>query len=131
MLRNDWIIDLTDWLTEPPSGGPFQTWCVGAMLSAVVTVYGLKCCIVQRATTINLARRGSYHLGQDFWFEISGFSAVTFGWLLISVGIFMHFQWFWGNHPRLIPFYEIGKYSAVVSFIFATLAHASAMIAAT
>jgi hypothetical protein len=131
MLRhNENLFDLADWLTDPPSGGPLQMWAVGAVLSAIVSGYGFLCCVTQHATTIGLTTR-SRSLSQGLWVEISGVHAVTYGLVLISIGLFIHFQWFWGNHRRLGQFYELAKYAAVVAVILALVVHVGTMIART
>lgn len=125
------IFDLADWLTDPPSGGPIQMWFVGAGLSAIVGFYGLSCCFAQRAVTLNITSRGYQPLGPGLLVEITGVHAVTFGLLVACIGLFIHFQWFWGNHKRLLAFYEIGKYAAVMGVVAAMIAHGYVMFAYT
>ncbi|MEM9369397.1 MAG: hypothetical protein AAGD07_25755 [Planctomycetota bacterium] len=131
MRRNEYLFDLADWLTDPPSGGPIQMWLVGAGLSALVSLYGLSCCLTQRATTLNITMRGFHPVGRGLWLEITGMHAVTFGLVITCVGLFIHFQWFWGNHKRLFPFHEAAKYCAVFGFVVAIIAHICTMITAT
>lgn len=82
----------------------------------MIFVKGLQCCWAGHATTINMAR----NMGR-FWLEIGGAAAYSQGALLMFLAGFMHFQWFWGNHPTLVRYYEIGKYlsffGAAISFI--------------
>ncbi|WP_442508299.1 hypothetical protein SH528x_007265 [Novipirellula sp. SH528] len=131
MRHNQALFDLADRLTEPPNGGPIQMWSVGAFLSAVVTFFGVSCCITQRATTLNITTRGFRPLGRGLWVDIAGTHAVTFGLLLIGIGLFMHFHWFWGNHKRLFLYHEIPKYAAAVGVIAAMIAHVFTMITRT
>lgn len=58
MRRNEYLFDLADWLTNPPSGGPIQMWVVGAGLSSLVSLYGTSCILTQRATSLNITMRG-------------------------------------------------------------------------
>ena len=131
MQHNESLFDLADWLTDPPSGGPIQMWSVGAALSGVVTLYGLSCCFTQRATTLNITMRGFQPLARGFWLGISGIHAVTFGLLITCIGLFIHFQWFWGNHKRLFRFHEIAKYAAASGVVAAMIAHTFTMITKT
>jgi MFS superfamily sulfate permease-like transporter len=131
MRHNESLFDFADWLTEPPAGGPIQMWTVGAVLASVVSGYGLLCCITQRATTLNITMRGFRSLGHGLWLDISGVHAVTFGLLFTCIGLFIHFQWFWGNHKRLFPYHELAKYGAVVGVIVAMIVHVFTMIART
>tara|TARA_A100001391_G_scaffold144134_1_gene101881 strand:+ start:219 stop:728 length:510 start_codon:yes stop_codon:yes gene_type:complete len=129
--RNETLFDIADWLTDPPAGGPIQMWSVGGVFSSVVMLYGLSCCVTQRATTLNITMRGFSSLGRGPWLDINGIHAFTFGLVVTCVGLFIHFQWFWGNHKRLSPYHEFGKYIAAVGVVVAMLAHAFTMIAWT
>ncbi|GAA4465649.1 hypothetical protein [Novipirellula rosea] len=131
MRHNQTLFDLADWLTDPPTGGPIQMWIVGAGLSSIVTFYGISCCLTQHATTLNITTRGFQPLGRGFWLNITGVHAVTFGMVVVCVGLFIHFQWFWGNHKRLFPFHEFAKYAAALGVVAAMLAHAFTMITRT
>ena len=106
MRHNESLIELADWLTEPPEGGPLQMWSVGAGLAGVVSGYGLICCLTQRATTLNVTMRGFSPLGHGLWRDISGVHAVSFGLVVLCIGLFIHFQWYWGSHERLRAFHE-------------------------
>jgi len=51
------------------------------------------------------------------------------GVFFLFVASFMHFQWFWGNHPKLVYYHEIGKYLSVAGIIVAMGFHAYFMLA--
>ncbi|WDQ19338.1 hypothetical protein [Rhodopirellula sp. P2] len=121
MYQHDWILDLADRLSDGPDGGPITRRVVGVGIAAVVCLHGLRCCLVQRATTINLAHRGQ--MSPMFWKEYNGTPAVTFGVLLICVGLFIHFRWYWGNHKRLQYYYEIPTAISIVCFVIAIAVH--------
>ncbi len=113
MRRNDGLFDLADWLTDAPSGGPVQKWGVGIALAAITALYGVSCCLSQRATWFSSNRHG-----YGSWLvELTGASAVCVGLLFICVGLFMHFQWFWGSHEKLQRYFEIGKYASVCGVV--------------
>ncbi|TWT56404.1 hypothetical protein CA85_42170 [Allorhodopirellula solitaria] len=131
MRHNETLLDIADWMTDPPTGGPIQMWSVGGILASVVTLYGLSCCLTQRATTLNMTMRGFPSLGRGLWLDITGIHAITFGLVITCVGLFIHFQWFWGNHKRLLPFHEFGKYTAAFGVVAAMLAHVFTMMTRT
>lgn len=131
MGRNDTLFDLADWLTDPPTGGPVQMWTIGAGLSTIIGAYGLSCCIAQRATTLNVTMRGFRPLSHGFLLEVHGAHAVTLGIVILLIGLFVHFQWFWGNHARLKQYYEVPKYIVACGVVVATLVHAFTLIART
>ncbi|QDU93636.1 hypothetical protein [Lignipirellula cremea] len=128
MRHNESVFDFAEWLTEPPSGGPLQMWCVGAGLSAVVGLYGLSCVVMQRATTLNLSRR---EIGEGLWLYLSGNPAITLGLLFTFIGLFIHFQWFWGNQPRLAPFHQIAKFVAAAGVVISLFAHIFTLLTET
>ncbi|GAB5514102.1 hypothetical protein [Rhodopirellula baltica] len=121
MYQHDWIIDLADRLSDGPDGGPIARRVVGIGAAAVVCLYGLRCCLVQQATTINLSRGGQ--MSPMFWREYIGTPAITFGVLLICVGLFIHFRWYWGNHKRLQYYYEIPTAISIIALIVAMAVH--------
>lgn len=131
MQHNQSLFDLADWLTEPPAGGPIQMWTVGAGLASLVSGYGLLCCLTQRATTLSITLRGFQPIGRGMWVEITGVHAVTLGIVIVCLGLFIHFQWFWGNHKRLYRFHEVCKYATVVALLVAIVGHVFAMITRT
>ena len=131
MRQNHTLFDLADWLTEPPSGGPIQMWAVGGALSLLITGYGLVCCLTQRATTLNITMRGFSPIDEGLFLEINGMHAVTFGLVVTCIGLFIHFQWFWGNHKRLSRYHEIAKYLSATGLAVSAIAHVYTLIMRT
>lgn len=128
MRRYGNLFDIAEWLTEPPTGGPIQKWIVGVGLASLVTIYGLACCFTQRASTLNITIRGVPSVGRGFWLALDGIQAVSLGLVIACIGAFIHFQWYWGNHPRLFPLHEIAKYLAAFAVFVAAMAHLFAML---
>ncbi|WP_164101401.1 hypothetical protein [Candidatus Laterigemmans baculatus] len=127
MIHHDSVFDFADWLIAPPSGGPLQKWFVGIGLAVLTTGYGLYCCVTRRAITLNLSR--GYRAPDEFlWLELTGIPALTLGLLITCIGLFLHFQWFWGNHRRLVRYHEIGKFAAGVGAVAALLAHVVSLV---
>lgn len=122
------IFEFADFLDSPPSGGRGQMWIVGALFAAIPFAYGLVCCVTMRAKTINMDWGGFPGLGRGLFLDIQGGAALSMGAVFVFAGLFMHFQWFWGNHARLSQYYELGKYGSVVGFVGALIAHACYML---
>lgn len=122
------IFDVSDALSSPPSGGRAQMWIAGVLFAAICLGYGLYCCVTMQAKTINTRMASFPALGKGPFLDIEGGAAVSMGVIFVFAGLFMHFQWFWGNHPRLSLYYELGKYGSVVGFIGGVVAHAYCML---
>ena len=98
-------------------------WCVGVCFAATIGVWGVICCVTQHATTLNVRLRGMVTAGQSWGRVIDALQAATFGWTLIAITAFIHFQWFWGNHVKLRRYHEIGKYAAALAVVVSVIAH--------
>ncbi len=73
----------SDSLDGPPQGDRRSQWIIGMGAAAVPFVWGV----------LGLARSGSVSLA-------------VFG---ISLGLFIHFHWFWGLSRRLGPYSDLAK----------------------
>jgi hypothetical protein len=122
MTRHDGIFTFLDWITDPPRGGRLQMWLVGAGLASLTLAYGVSCVITQNVTVPRVRVRGMGGMHDGMFTEIDGNAAVTYGIIAVVVSLFMHFQWFWGNHPRLSRYYEIGKYGTLLLLLVTALA---------
>lgn len=129
MSRNQQIFDLADALTSPPSGDKAQMWIAGVVFALVPLTYGTLCCATGHAKTLNITLRGFQPIGRGLLLDIHGGSAISMGVFFLFVASFMHFQWFWGNHPKLVYYHEIGKYLSVAGIIVAMGFHAYFMLA--
>ena len=121
MKSRESLFDLADWLTSPPSGGRVQMWTVGAFVAAAFSIYGLVCCLTQHARIPNLPLRGFPPLSRQLIVDINEPLAVPVGLVFIFVGLFIHSQWFWGNHQRLFPYHELGKLLAAIGLVASLL----------
>ena len=121
MTRHDGIFTFLDWITDPPRGGRPQMWVVGAGLAVLTMAYGVSCVIAQSATVPRVRVRGIGGMHQGMFTEIGGNAAVAYGILAVFVSLFIHFQWFWGNHPRLSIYYEFGKYGTLIALLATAL----------
>lgn len=95
-----------DSLDKPPEGGTIQMWLSGVVFALVPTVYGVRC-LAAGATTI-IGRRG--------WLTVTGWPGIAFGITFVSLGLLMHFHYFWSVHPRLCHYCELGKLVSLLAF---------------
>jgi hypothetical protein len=123
MSRDEPFFDVVEAVTSPPSGGKAQMWAWGVGLAAFPFAYGAFCCWTQHAKTINVTFRGVRPVAEGFLLDVQGSPAIALGVLWMFVGSLMHFQWFWGNHPKLANYHEIGKYASVLGIIAAIACH--------
>ncbi len=128
MQKNERVTDFADWLTSGPGGGPLWSWGSGIFAAGILVAYGCYVVAAQQGTSLNLPVFG---FPQDRGFglqKVQGATAVSLGIAIACLGLFMHFQWFWGNHRRLSRYFEIGKYAALASAAIATIAHVILML---
>lgn len=103
-------------------------WIVGVLLAMAPLIYGIVCCITAKAKTINVSIQGFRSTAPGLFLEIRGSSAVSMGLFWTGVALFMHFHWFWGNHPRLVHYHEIGKCLSILVVIGAIVAYFYSMV---
>lgn len=111
----DGLIRFSEWLREPPSGGSFQKWFAGAGLAGLTTCFGLWIIVSRQPWFLELSsgRAGS---------AVSETEAIAGGCVALSVGLFIHFQWFWGNHETLAHYYGLGKLITAIGFVVSLVA---------
>lgn len=100
--------DLTESLSQSPSGGPFKMWLLGVGLAMIPIYYGIRCLETGHATLFG--SRGSRLV-------LSGSAAVAMAIAYMAVGVFIHAHWFWGLHPRLEALSPILKVVALLVFL--------------
>ena len=118
------LLDLFDKLTDPPSGGTIQKWIAGIVSSVLLLSLGISCLVTQSATVPHLQRHRTFYGTRTFTTLIEGTPALCYGALLISVALYCHFQWYWGNSPRLSIYYEPLRLIALllsIAMLFATI----------
>lgn len=120
MLDNSSLLETAESLTEPPTGGKLKMWIVGVGFASLPFMYGCWCCFTGHAKTLNITMRGFQPIQRGFLMDLSGNSALSMGAILVSIGLFIHFQWFWGNHHFLYRWYEIGKYLSVLGVVISS-----------
>ncbi len=108
MTRNNnltWL-DFVDRLTDPPSDGPIQRLGIGLAVSALSFVYGLSWLLFP-PESVSLPLSPRYGTGQQFATSTSGHVPVAVGLAFVLLGLYLHFHWYWGNHPRLNAYYVL------------------------
>ena len=114
------MIDPED-LAGPPSGGGEKGWASGVVVASIVGEYGLFCVCTSHAKVPNITLRG-IQAPPGLLRAVQGVDAVLVGRILVFIGLFAHFHWFWCNHRWLSRYYEIGKVVALVGIISTTAA---------
>lgn len=91
-------------------GQPAQSWWHKWMLGVVVPLgligFGLWIIIAQEITTIG-RHRATFH----------GINAISLGCAGVSIGLFLHFHYFWGNIYDQAWFAVLGKIVALIGLI--------------
>ena len=122
------LFDLADTFSGPPSGEKEQKWILGGFLAALPVGYGLYCCLTGHAKTINVPLQGFQAIGRGFFLDVFGGAAVSLGFALVFIGLFLHFHWFWGHHHILCRYYEIGKLVALIGMLVSVGFHVYFML---
>jgi hypothetical protein len=95
-----------DW-EDQPAQGPFYQWGLGVALPLLILCFG---------TYAVATRQAAY--GQ-VPMQLHGLNAVAFGIAGISLGVFLHCHYFWGNIYNQAWFAVLGKIAAACGFITA------------
>lgn len=74
-----------DW-EDLPTSGPFAKWFGGVAAPITLIVYGNICIITQQAV-----------VGQQLPLELHGMRALAVGVGSVSIAVFLHCHYFWGN----------------------------------
>lgn len=94
-------------LVDTPAIGPVKRWLYGVVLAALPIAYGI----------VGICRRRMWLPGRGGSMEVAGAAAVAFGIVWIAAGAFAHFHFFWGPHPKLWRFADLGKITSAIAFI--------------
>lgn len=98
-------------------------WLAGGLLAGIVLLYGIVCVVTGEASVPNLRLRGLSAFGQGLFVTVRGTPALCIGCAAVCAAAFAHFQWFWGNHRRLVPYHAIGKCLALLGLAGAAAAY--------
>jgi hypothetical protein len=95
-------------LGNSPSGGPVKMWLLGVCLALMPIIYGIRCLISGHTYLPGRGSTGIY---------LTGTAAQSLAIAYISVGIFIHFHYFWGLHPHLFRFSQRLKMFSLLCFL--------------
>jgi hypothetical protein len=115
------MIDPED-LAGPPTGDGAKGPVYGLVFAGLLAAYGLLCVLTAHAQVPNITLRGFPPVEPGLLRDVRGLDAVLTGTILLFVAAFAHFHWFWGNHPWLSRYYEIGKVVALVGTVLSAAA---------
>jgi len=93
-----------------PSRAPrrfWQKWYGGVIFLRLALAYGLYCIATRDANWFT--RLGSVHF--------QGRNACAFGIVLLSLGLFWHFRYFWGRCRRLEQYSAAGQIAALILLV--------------
>lgn len=96
-------LDIADRLADTPEPTFWSRWFGGVIVPVLLMDYGWRCCASQSAVFDQL--------------PLQGRTAVAFGIVWISAGLFAHFHWFWSSLKRLSVLADPGKALALLGFI--------------
>jgi hypothetical protein len=95
-----------DW-EDQPKQGPFYKWVLGGAIPLAVCLYGFHAIVTQRAE----------YGRPEMALPLLGWNAIAFGIAAVSLAIFFHCHYFWGNIYNQAWFAVLGKMIAGIGFI--------------
>jgi hypothetical protein len=100
-------LNVADHFSDTPEHTFWSKWFGGIVVPLIVGLYGLTCCLLHEAV----------FAGKNASIDLSGKTAVVFGFALISGAWFLHFHYFWPVLKRLCVFADFGKTLSLLGFI--------------
>jgi hypothetical protein len=94
-----------DW-ADIPASGPLPQWLGGIIIPVALLAYGISRIVVRHAI-----------LGGRIPIDLHGPTAVALGIASLSLGVFLHCHYFWGNLYHLSAAAVLGKIVALIGFI--------------
>jgi hypothetical protein len=100
--------DTTDNFSDTPNPSFLSKWFGGVIVPVFILIYGLRCCILQKAV---------FEGGRSGSLELSGMPAVFMGLSWLSAAFFIHFHYFWSAVKRLCVYADFAKTIALLCLI--------------
>jgi hypothetical protein len=94
-----------DW-EDIPASGPIAKWFGGMIVPLALIAYGITCIITQHGI-----------VGSRTPLELHGMKAVALGIATVSIALFLHCHYFWGNIYHLSAWAVLGKIVSLIAFI--------------
>ena len=95
-----------DW-EDIPASGPIPKWLGGVLVPVAMIAYGIHC----------FATGHGEIPGRDYSMAVSGANAMAVGMASLSLGLFLHCHYFWGNIFHLAAWAVLGKIVSMIGFI--------------
>jgi hypothetical protein len=95
-----------DW-EDQPGQGFFYKWVLGVVVPLLIVMYGVHA----------VFRREADFSGRGATMTLRGMNAVSMGTAAISLGLFIHCHYFWGNIYNQAWFAVLGKILGACGFI--------------
>jgi hypothetical protein len=106
-------MQVVEGLTDPPPETPLAKWFAGVVLPGLVMAGGL--CTVLAARVVLPPDSAGVML------EVVKKPTVALGVLIVSVGSYFHFHFFWGNVKPLSVWTEGGRILSALVFVVSTV----------
>jgi len=108
----DYFVADVDRFSDPPPDSFWAKWFGGVIVSLIFFGAGISMVIKQTAT---LYGRGWSRM------DLHGTNALLYGWAIISIALFLHTHYFWGNSQRLCQLSPLGKALSLTSSVVCML----------
>jgi hypothetical protein len=95
-----------DDLEDQPGQGWFYQWALGVALPLVILFFGVRVTARQQAL-----------VGREMPVQLTGYDAIALGIAGISLAVFLHCHYFWGNIYNQAGLAVLGKIIAACGFI--------------
>jgi hypothetical protein len=95
-----------DW-EDIPKSGPVPKWLGGVIVPLALIGYGVTCFFTKHAVLS----------GRFDSMELHGANATALAVTILSLGIFLHCHYFWGNIIHLSPWAVLGKIVSMTAMI--------------
>lgn len=88
-------------------GSPWKRWGLGGLAALLLIAYGVRCLVAGRA----------YLPGRHNGMDVTGALAIAMGMAYTGLGAFLHFRFFWRDHPALWRFAEAGMIASILAVV--------------
>lgn len=110
--QGEYTVADIDSLSGPPPDTFWAKWFCGVVFPAILLGFGIWMIWMREATLYG--RQGSQ-------LDLVGTNALLYGWSTLSIALFLHTHYFWGNCQRLCQLAILGKVVSGTSFVVCML----------
>lgn len=108
MYRPGWGQDMLETMLDEPRDTPWNKWGCGVGIPALIALLAARVMFIQKLVTVGRGMRRLQLAGSDAWW---------LGLAFVGLAAWMHFHFFWTNHPKLASYAEPGKIVSLLAFI--------------